>query len=63
MTENPRRLNASLAPGALQTEHCDIPGEMTLGEWRRSCDAERRAQREAGSGGAMRRRLRRLFGS
>ena len=25
----------SRAPGALQIEHCDIPVEMTLSEWRR----------------------------
>ena len=35
MTE-PRRIDATRAPGAMQIEHCDIPAEMTLTEWRRT---------------------------
>jgi hypothetical protein len=62
MTENPRRLDAVRAPGALHVEHCDIPGDMTLGEWRRRCVAERRAAEAQQPGGAMRRGLRRLLG-
>jgi hypothetical protein len=31
----PRRLDAKRATGAMQTEHCDVPGEMTLADWRR----------------------------
>ena len=34
MTE-PRRLDATRATGAMQVEHCDVPGEMTLADWRR----------------------------
>ena len=59
MTPNPPRLNASLAPGALLVEHCDVPPEMTLGEWRRHCAQERRAA----AAGTKRRGLRRLFGA
>ena len=63
MTANLPRLDASRAPGAIQVEHCDIPGDMTLSEWRRHCDAERRAAQPQGPGGPMRRGLRRLFGA
>ena len=63
MTQNPRRLDAITAPGALLIEHCDVPAEMTLGEWRRHCAAERLAARGAAPGGAVRRRLRRLLGA
>jgi hypothetical protein len=59
MTENPRRLDASRAPGAIQVEHCDVPVEMTLDEWRRHCAAERLEARLAGP---RRRGLRRLLG-
>ena len=62
MTENPRRLDARLAPGALQVEHCDVPGDMTLGEWRRCCAAERRAAAEREAAGRKRRGLRRFLG-
>jgi hypothetical protein len=34
MTE-PRRLDVARATGASQVEHCDVPGEMTLDDWRR----------------------------
>ncbi len=61
MTENPRRLNARSAPGALLIEHCDVPADMTLGEWRRACAAERRAADDGAPGGPVRRGLRRLF--
>ncbi|HEX8122558.1 MAG TPA: hypothetical protein VF549_14965 [Solirubrobacteraceae bacterium] len=43
-------------------EHCDIPGDMTLGEWRRHCAAERRASESARSHATKRRGLRRLLG-
>ena len=59
MTPNPRRLDASRAPGALQVEHCDVPVEMTLGEWRRHCAQERR---DAAANAGKRRGLRRLLG-
>ena len=62
MTPNPRRPDAVRAPGALHPEHCDIPGDMTLGEWRRHCAAEREAEAPAVRVGAMRRGLRRLLG-
>jgi hypothetical protein len=61
MTENPRRLDARSAPGALQIEHCDVPADMTLGEWRRACAAERRAADAETASGPVRRGLRRLF--
>ena len=59
MTANLPRLDASHAPGALQVEHCDVPPEMTLGEWRRHCAAQRRAADEQAG---KRRGLRRLLG-
>ena len=59
MTENRRRVDARSAAGALQIEHCDVPADMTLGEWRRSCAAERR---EAELAAPKRRGLRRLLG-
>ena len=62
MTPNPPRLHASSAPGALQVEHCDVPPEMTLGEWRRHCAQERRDRAAEARGGTMRRGLRRLLG-
>ena len=61
MTANLPRLDPSSAPGAFQVEDCDVPADMTLGEWRRHCAAERRAEQPA-RGGAVRRGLRRLFG-
>ncbi len=63
MTANPRRLEASSAPGAFRVEHCDVPAELTLDEWRSHCARERRAARGEPRGGAMRRGLRRLFGA
>jgi hypothetical protein len=62
MTPNPRRLDASSAPGAIQVEHCDVPAGMTLEEWRRHCAAERLEAKVATQRPARRRRLRRLFG-
>ncbi|HEV2813095.1 MAG TPA: hypothetical protein VGW10_07585 [Solirubrobacteraceae bacterium] len=62
MSSNRPRLDASRAPGAIQVEHCDVPVDMTLGEWRLHCAAERRAAAGPGTGGTMRRGLRRLFG-
>ena len=62
MTENPRRLDASRAPGAIQVEHCDVPVDMTLDEWRRQCAAERHEARSETARGGRRRGLRRLLG-
>ena len=65
MNEHPRRLDVLRATGALHVEHCDVPGEMTLGEWRRQCATERRAEQSvvpAARPGRVRRSLRRLFG-
>ncbi len=62
MTPNPPRLDARSAPGALQVEHCDIPLDMTLAEWRRHCAAERRAAASAEGHTRRRRGLRRLLG-
>ena len=36
MTEPKPRIKAIAATGAMQVEHCDIPEEMTLCEWRRA---------------------------
>ena len=63
MTPNPRRLHAALAPGAIQVEHCDVPLEMTLEEWRRHCAAERHEAKIAARRGGARRGLRRLLGA
>ena len=43
----PRRIDPTAASGALLIEHCDIPADMTLGEWRRQCaeDARRPGRR------------------
>ncbi|HEV3001645.1 MAG TPA: hypothetical protein VGW75_12970 [Solirubrobacteraceae bacterium] len=60
MTANPRRIDARSAPGALLVEHCDVPGDMTLGEWRRTCAAESRAADDRPAG-PPRRGLRRLL--
>ena len=46
-TATQARFNATQASGALLVEHCDIPAEMTIGEWRSVCAAERRASNEA----------------
>ena len=62
MTPNPPRLNASLAPGAIQVEHCDVPADMTLDEWRRHCAAERHEAKLAARAATRRRGLRRLLG-
>ena len=32
-----RRIDPSRTAGALQVEHCDIPADLTLTEWRREC--------------------------
>ena len=63
MTANLPRLDASSAPGAFQVEHCDVPQDMTLGEWRRHCANERRAAAGASRPGPLRRGLRRLLGA
>ncbi|HEX8085217.1 MAG TPA: hypothetical protein VF529_13075 [Solirubrobacteraceae bacterium] len=62
MTENPRRLVAIRATGAIQVEHCDVPAEMTLDEWRRHCAAER-SEAKLTRRGERRRALRRLLGA
>ena len=63
MTANLPRLDPSSAPGAFQVEHCDVPAEMTLGEWRRHRAQERRAAAGQSHGGSLRRGLRRLLGA
>lgn len=44
-------------------EHCDIPADLTVAEWRRRCAAERRAERDAAHAacGPVRRGLRRAL--
>ena len=36
MTQPKPRINAAAATGAMQVEHCDVPEDMTLCEWRRA---------------------------
>ena len=62
MTETSRRLNAALLAGAVQVEHCDVPLDMTLGEWRRHCAEQNRATPQDAEPGTKRRGLRRLLG-
>ena len=45
--ESPRRFVAATATGAILVEHCDIPAELTIGEWRKACAAERKAARDS----------------
>ena len=60
-----RSIDPSRVAGALLVEQCDIPAELTLGEWRRQCAEERRAAadgaraaRRGGFGRGLRRALR-----
>ena len=55
------RFDAAQAPGALLVEHCDIPVEMTIAEWRTVRAAQDRAERDAcrAERGLLRRALRR----
>jgi hypothetical protein len=62
MTHPPRRLDAVRAQGAFHVEHCDVPVDMTLQEWRRACAEERRAEEPAPRGRWMWRTVRRVFG-
>ena len=55
----PRRLEAAAATGAMLVEHCDIPAGMTIGDWRKACAAERRAERASQPG--LRHTLRRVL--
>ena len=61
MTPNPPRLVAVRAPGAIHVEHCDVPADMTLEEWRRHCAAARHEAKRA-TRRERRRGLRRLLG-
>lgn len=49
-SESHRHFTAASAPGAMQVEHCDIPAELTIGEWRKACAAERKAARDSRPG-------------
>jgi hypothetical protein len=55
MTEPTPRIDAARATGAFRVEHCDIPEEMTLCEWRRLKAAEAAALKRP-------RLLKRVFG-
>ena len=62
MAAEPHRpFTAAAAVGAMQVEHCDIPVELTIGEWRKACAAERKAADESRPGlkNSLRRALRR----
>ena len=64
MAEQPYRFEATRATGAFHVEECDVPAEMTLGEWRLHRAEERRACAAAAPRrGAVRRSLRRILGS
>jgi hypothetical protein len=54
----PRRIDPARVNGALHVEHCDIPADLTLTEWRRECRAAAAAEaaRVAHDGRATRRR-------
>ena len=60
-TTGQQQFDATQASGALLVEHCDIPAEMTIGEWRAVRAAERRAAADAceAGRGRLRRALRR----
>ena len=45
MTQPTPRVKAVTAPGALLVEHCDVPADMTLCEWRRATSSERPPRR------------------
>jgi hypothetical protein len=40
MSRADRSLDPSRVPGALLTEHCDCPADLTLAEWRRARAAQ-----------------------
>jgi hypothetical protein len=63
MTHPSRRLDAVRATGALHVEHCDVPEEMTLDEWRRCCAAVRLGSEPEPRGNGMWRSVRRLLGA
>jgi hypothetical protein len=64
MAEQPYRFEACRATGAFHVEECDVPVDMTLGEWRLHCAEQRRAcDATAPRRGAVRRSLRRILGS
>ena len=58
MSDKKPRIEAAQASGAFLVVDCDVPAEMTLGEWRQQCAQERRAA-EAPKRGRLRRVLRR----
>ena len=60
MSEQNPKLDPARANGAFLVVECDVPAEMTLGEWRRHCAEQRRA-----AAGEQPRRglLRRIFGA
>ena len=45
MTEPKPRIQAALATGAMQVEHCDIPEGLTLCEWRKAKAAQAQERR------------------
>jgi hypothetical protein len=55
------RFDPSRATGALQVEHCDIPAEMTLADWRRECARSAAATRGDRRRTAVGRRVRRAL--
>ncbi len=59
MSEQSNKIEAARASGAFLVVECDVPADMTLGEWRRHCAAEER--RAAGPPAGMRGRLRRVL--
>ena len=50
VTTPPRRVAAAQATGALLFEHCDIPADLTIGEWRRINAVTRRVAHDTRPG-------------
>jgi len=59
MSERSTKIHAARACGAFLVVECDVPADMTLGEWRRHCAEEHRA---ATPPAGVRSRLRRALG-
>ena len=57
MSDQSPKIDAARAHGAFLVVECDVPAEMTLGEWREQCAEERRASNAAKRGGGRLRRV------
>ena len=59
MSDKTPRIEAAQANGAFLVVDCDVPAEMTLGEWREQCAQERRAAQATAKRSRLRSMLRR----